>query len=63
MGHHAAYAADAVVLDVSTDRVAYDPEETVQFSMSVWNHGDEPVDGRLHVNVQCDADTRFVVAE
>jgi hypothetical protein len=63
VGHHAAYAADEVVLDVSTDRVAYDPGETVRLSLSIRNDGNETVDGRLHVDVRCDADTLFPVAE
>jgi len=63
VAHHAAYAADEVLLDVSTDRVAYDPGETVRLSVSVRNDGNEPAEGRLHVDVRCDADTRFHVTE
>jgi hypothetical protein len=56
-----ATAAD-VSLDVSTDRVAYQPEGTVRLSVDARNSGKQTINGSLVVDVFCDVATRFPVA-
>ena len=56
-------AAQDVSLNVTTDRVAYSPGGQVQLSVDGTTAGDHPFQGRLLVDIYCDAKTHFTVCD
>ena len=61
IGIGVAFSQD-VTIEATTDRVACQPGQKIEISVTGKNTGDAPATARLSIDVHCDIDTRFKIA-
>ena len=60
IGIGVAFSQD-VTIETTTDRVACQPGQKIEISVTGKNTGDAPVTARLTIDIHCDIDTRFQI--